>query len=111
MRERAVELAAARVSVRHRVKSDVVLAAALCSAGRVDESRALADDGLNATERYGLIPLRWALASLLAGIGSDSLPGSRGGGDSRRRRRNRRTGGADTGTAVDDRRARAVVIV
>ena len=71
---RAVDLAAAGVSVRHRVKSDVVLAAALCSAGRVDESRALADDGLDATERSGLIPLRWALASLLAGIGSSRLP-------------------------------------
>jgi hypothetical protein len=71
--QRAVELAAAGVSVRHRVKSDVVLAAALCSAGRVDESRALADEGLNATARCGLIPLRWALASLLGGIGSDLL--------------------------------------
>ena len=59
--------------MRHRVKSDVVLAAALCSAGRVDESRTLADEGLNATARYGLIPLRWALASLLVGIGSDLL--------------------------------------
>ena len=32
--ERAIELAAALGSVRHAVKSDVVLAAALCSAGR-----------------------------------------------------------------------------
>lgn len=68
-----VELAAAGFSARHRVKSNVVLAAALCSAGRVDESRALADEGLNATAAYGLIPLRWALASLLGGIGSDLL--------------------------------------
>ena len=68
-----VEFAAAGFSARHRVKSNVVLAAALCSAGRVDESRALADEGLNATAAYGLIPLRWALASLLGGIGSDLL--------------------------------------
>ncbi len=37
--ERAVELAAALGSARHRVKSDVVLAAALCSAGELDASR------------------------------------------------------------------------
>jgi hypothetical protein len=71
--QRAVELASAGASLRHRVKSDVVLAAALCSAGRLAESRALADEGMNATARHGLIPLRWALASLLAGIGSDLL--------------------------------------
>ncbi len=71
---RAVELAQAGVSVRHRVKSNVVLAAALCSAGRVDESRTLADASLSATARHGLIPLRWALASLLTGIGSGLLP-------------------------------------
>lgn len=70
---RAVELAAAGASVRHRVKSEVVLAAALCSAGRLDESRAVADRGLAVTAEFGLIPLRWALASLLAGIGSDAL--------------------------------------
>lgn len=71
--ERGVELAGAGTSVRHRIKSDVVLAAALCSAGRVDRSRSLADRALGETERYGLLPLRWALASLLAGIGSDVL--------------------------------------
>jgi hypothetical protein len=66
----AVALAADLPSVRHRVKSAVVLAAAQCCAGNVAEARALADDGLAATARHGLVPLRWALASLLAGIGS-----------------------------------------
>ena len=70
--EEAVELAEAMVvaSARHRVKSDVVLAAALCSAGRTERARAIAETALNATERLGLIPLRWALACLLIDIGS-----------------------------------------
>ena len=44
--ERAVELAAAFGSARHAVKSDVVLAAALCSAGDIDASRRVADAAL-----------------------------------------------------------------
>jgi hypothetical protein len=67
---RAVDLAAGLGSVRHAVKSDVVLAAALCSAGDVERSRRVADDALSVCERHGMIPLRWALACLLAVIGS-----------------------------------------
>jgi len=67
---RGVELAEPLASVRHRTKSDVVLAAALCCAGRLDDSRTLADGLLDRTAAHGLIPLRWAVASLLAGIGS-----------------------------------------
>ena len=68
--QRAVDLAASLGSVRHAVKSDVILAAALCSAGDVERSRHVADDALRASERHGMIPLRWALACLLADIGS-----------------------------------------
>ena len=69
--ERAVELARTRLgSARHAVKSEVVLAAALCSAGELERSRVVADGALETTERLGLVPLRWALASLLADIGS-----------------------------------------
>jgi hypothetical protein len=68
--ERAVDLAAALGSARHAVKSDVVRAAALCSAGDVDASRQVADAALRDTERLGITPLRWALACLLADIGS-----------------------------------------
>ncbi len=57
-------------SVRHRVKSDVVLAAALCSAGSTERARGVAEAALNDTGRLGLIPLRWALACLLIDIGS-----------------------------------------
>ncbi|CAN5476661.1 hypothetical protein BH10ACT9_BH10ACT9_60730 [soil metagenome] len=73
----AVELASAEgMSVRHRVKSDVVSAAALCVAGRLEESRAVADGVLAATRQWGLVPLEWAVASLLAGIGSAAHTGA-----------------------------------
>jgi hypothetical protein len=67
-----VELARAMAvpSARHRVKSDVVLAAALCSAGATERAREVADSALNATGQFSLVPLRWALACLLIDIGS-----------------------------------------
>jgi hypothetical protein len=68
--ERAAADAAALGSARHAVKSEVVRAAALCCAGDLDTSRRVADTALTDTDRLGMIPLRWALASLLAGIGS-----------------------------------------
>jgi hypothetical protein len=68
--ERAVAAAAHFTSLRHRVKSDVVLAAALCCHGEVDRCRAIADAALDRAGDLGLVPLRWALASLLADIGS-----------------------------------------
>jgi Flp pilus assembly protein TadD len=67
---RAVELAATLGSTRHAVKSEVILAAALCSVGDIDGSRNTADAALQATGRQGMIPLRWALACLLVEIGS-----------------------------------------
>ena len=69
---RGVELAECALPElrRHRVKSDVILAAALCCAGEVAASRELADTALTATFDYALIPLHWAVASLLADIGS-----------------------------------------
>jgi hypothetical protein len=66
--ERARAMAVA--SVRHQVKSDVVLAAALCSAGVAERARAVAQAALDATGRFGLTPLRWALACLLIDIAS-----------------------------------------
>jgi hypothetical protein len=68
--ERAVDLAAALGSARHTLKSALVRAAALCSAGEIDASRRLADAALKDADRLGIIPLRWALACLLADIGS-----------------------------------------
>ena len=70
--EEAVELAGAAIvgSARHRVKSDVVLAAALASAGAIDRARAVGTAAFDAADRLGLTPLRWALACLLMDIGS-----------------------------------------
>jgi hypothetical protein len=68
--ERAIELAATLGSARHTVKSDVVLAAALCSGGDIDRSRMVADAALDAAGGLGIVPLRWALACLLTDIGS-----------------------------------------
>jgi hypothetical protein len=68
--ERAQAMASNPASVRHRVKSDVVLAAALCSAGNTERARTVAEAALDDTGRLGLIPLRWALACLLIDIGS-----------------------------------------
>ncbi len=59
-----------QASARHRVKSDVVLAAALCSAGSVERASDVAEAALEDTGRLGLLPLRWALACLLIDIGS-----------------------------------------
>jgi tetratricopeptide (TPR) repeat protein len=66
----AVEPGHQQVSVRHCAKSDMVLAAALCSAGAVDRARDVADEALEVTGRLGLVPLRWALACLLVDVGS-----------------------------------------
>lgn len=70
--EEAAELARHMTggSARHQVKSNVVLAAALCSAGHIDRARSVAQSALQATELLGLIPLRWALACLLVDTGS-----------------------------------------
>lgn len=72
--ERSVALAAGLGSPRHAVKSSVVLAAALCCAGRLDQARRVAEDAFAETDRFGLLPLRWALACLLADIGSSAYP-------------------------------------
>ncbi|MGH3564400.1 MAG: hypothetical protein ACRDTN_22140, partial [Mycobacterium sp.] len=74
--ERAAELATepgAAGSARHRVKSDLVLAGALCCAGSIEKARTVGDAALDATGRLGLVPLRWALACLLADIGSATM--------------------------------------
>ncbi|KAA8965290.1 hypothetical protein [Mycobacterium sp.] len=72
----AVELAtdpgAGPASLRHRAKSDAVLAAALGVAGALEKARALADAALDRTGRLGLVPLRWALACLLLDMTSST---------------------------------------
>jgi len=74
--EVAVELATTTVdaSARHRAKSDVVLAAALCSAGAVDRARAVGEAALQLTGQLGLVPLRWAVACLLIDLVDPGSP-------------------------------------
>lgn len=80
--EEAVQLARAMPvpSARHRVKSDLVLAAALCSTGAIARARTVGIAALDDAERLGLIPLRWALACLLIDTGNVtvSVQGLRG---------------------------------
>jgi hypothetical protein len=70
----AVELAATTLdgSARHRAKSQVVLAAALCSSGVLDRGRDVADAALELTGQLGLVPLRWAVACLLVDLGTET---------------------------------------
>lgn len=72
---RGVELAESALPLlrRHRIKSDVVLAAALCSAGELDGARQTGATALASTAEYGLVPLHWAVACLLADIGAPAL--------------------------------------
>lgn len=70
---RGVELATDLGSARHTVKSQVVLAAALCSTGDLGESRREAGAALVEARRFGLVPLQWAVASLLVDIGAEEL--------------------------------------
>ena len=74
--ELGVELAATTVdgSARHSAKSEVVLAAALCSAGAVDRARAVGAAALELAGRLGLVPLRWAVACLLVALFDTASP-------------------------------------
>lgn len=64
-RERATDT----VSLRHRVKTELIVAAAQCSVGNVQQSVATAYSVLDACSEHELMPLRWAAAMLLNGLG------------------------------------------
>lgn len=66
--EACVDVAAGTESIRHQAKSQVVLAAALCTAGDLDRARSVGRGALELTGESGLLPLRWAVASLLVDI-------------------------------------------
>lgn len=79
--ERAVELSGESESVRHRVKSDLLLSATLTG---TDPSAAveLATDVLARCQRYGLLPLAWASSLLIEGVsGGRTSPSAREIGD------------------------------
>ncbi|WP_082032361.1 hypothetical protein [Nocardia vulneris] len=69
----ALELAEHSPSVRHRVKSRLLVAAAAAAANEHDRSRELAEQVGAQCREHGLLPLRWASAMLRAGL---SVPGA-----------------------------------
>ncbi|MGW4354418.1 hypothetical protein ACWELJ_20275 [Nocardia sp. NPDC004582] len=66
--EAAVALAEKSPSLRHLVKSRLLLAAASAAAGELDRSRALATEVDRACVEHELLPLRWACAMLRSGV-------------------------------------------
>lgn len=65
----AQELSDANPSVRHRVKSSLLVAACFAASDHLAEAHSEALEVVEQSGRYGLIPLRWAAAMLLAGTG------------------------------------------
>src|SRR5690606_14349180 len=68
--DRAVELADGFGSIRHSVKSDLVRAASLTGLSDHGPAVDLAADVLARAEEHGLVPLQWAAALLLDGLGA-----------------------------------------
>ncbi|WP_459956016.1 hypothetical protein [Nocardia sp. IFM 10818] len=66
--EAALALAEAGPSIRHRVKSQLLVAAACAAAGDLDRSRALAGKTATECRDFELLPLRWACAMLRSGV-------------------------------------------
>ncbi|MFJ4658238.1 hypothetical protein ACIP5Y_43800 [Nocardia sp. NPDC088792] len=66
--EAALVLAESSPSLRHRVKSRLLLAAASAAAGDLDRSRSLATEVAAQCRALELLPLRWACAMLRSGI-------------------------------------------
>ncbi|OAN34454.1 hypothetical protein [Mycolicibacterium iranicum] len=75
--EKGMGLASDYGSVRHMVKSRVVLAAALCSAGDLPSARREGEAALDQAIGSGLVPLQWAVSSLLSDIADDARSASR----------------------------------
>lgn len=70
--EAALTLAERGPSVRHHIKSRLLVAAAASAAGQPDRARALADRIDEECRAAGLVPLRWACAMLRGGLAATS---------------------------------------
>lgn len=66
--EAALALAEQGPSVRHRVKSRLLLAAATAAVGSADRAGELAETVAAECREHGLLPLRWACAMLRTGV-------------------------------------------
>ncbi|WP_067833035.1 hypothetical protein [Nocardia lijiangensis] len=71
----ALALAEAAPSVRHRVKSRLLVAAATAASGDIEQARALADTVAAECRAHDLLPLRWACAMLRAGLSDPAAAG------------------------------------
>lgn len=74
----AVEQAAATSSARHRLKSDLVLAAAHLVSGHAARARTLSVDVLDECENHGFLPLAWAAAAVADAVGVTDAADRRG---------------------------------
>ncbi|MFI8567849.1 hypothetical protein ACIGGF_14950 [Rhodococcus sp. NPDC078407] len=68
--ESASALANDADSLRHRIKTDLVLAAALSCAGQTERAHDAARQVAGAAAMHGLLPLRWAATMLCEGTGN-----------------------------------------
>ncbi|MFF2087684.1 hypothetical protein ACFVVM_28235 [Nocardia sp. NPDC058176] len=75
----AVELAAALPSVRHQVKSALLVAAATAATGDTAASAELASQVDSDCREHALLPLRWATAMLRAGVATPAEAAAAGG--------------------------------
>ncbi|QLY31939.1 hypothetical protein H0264_06460 [Nocardia huaxiensis] len=66
--EAALALAEQSPSVRHQVKSRLLVAAAAAATGDLDRSRILAAEVADQCREHELLPLRWACAMLRSGV-------------------------------------------
>ncbi|WP_280264195.1 hypothetical protein [Nocardia wallacei] len=66
--ETALAIAEAGPSIRHRVKSRLLVAASAAAAGDLDRSRDVAATVSEQCREYELLPLRWACAMLRSGV-------------------------------------------
>jgi hypothetical protein len=74
--ETALRLAEQAPSIRHRIKSRLLVAAAAAAAGDAERSRVLAETVAAECREHGLLPLRWASAMLRASVSGAALAAS-----------------------------------
>lgn len=75
--EAAAAAAADSGSVRHQVKSALVLGASLAAVGDRERAHVLIFDALADATRHGLLPLLWPCAMVLADLDPDEAPAHR----------------------------------
>ncbi|MGO3325964.1 hypothetical protein [Gordonia sp. (in: high G+C Gram-positive bacteria)] len=76
-RQRALDLVVEAPSPRHVVKTELIGAAVTAAHGDTRTAAAIAVDCENRCAAWGLLPLQWAAATMLAGVGSDPQEAAR----------------------------------